>query len=269
MKRPIRKARVFALLFPALSACTGTTGGEILSFRAYAAGPEDAAAGQPYSFETSRGYSVTLTRARLHVGALYLNRSQPTSVGGSTSCHLSGIYVAEVTSGLDIDLLSPELQAFPAEGSATSDHARSGEVWLFGGGDINDPEDSTVILDVVGSARGSGLDLPFAGKITIGQNRQVVALSPAAPGANPICKQRIASPIPVDLDTAAGESLVLRVDPAGLFADVDFDALEASEDSPPLYRFRDDNGDAPSRELYFALHAASNKTYRITWEAGP
>lgn len=248
-----------------LSACTGTTGGDMIAFEAFAAGPADAVAGQPYSFTTSRDYAVTLARAKLHVGAVYLNRSRPSSVASDTSCQLPGIYVAEVTEGMDVDLLNPSLQPFPEQGFATTDHASTAEVWLFGGDDINDPGDGTVILDVAGTAEREGQSYPFEGTITIAQNREIPAPSDALPGANPICKQRIVSPIPVDLTAAEGDKLVLRVDPRGLFANAQISLLEKASEDPPLYRFRDDGDDAPSRALYSGLRAAIG-TYSVTWE---
>lgn len=264
--------RTFALaaavvaVAPALASCTGTTGGDLVTFDAFAAGPEDAVAGQPYTFESSRGYQITLTRARLHVGAVYLNKASPTSVGSETSCFLNGIYVAEVTSGLTIDVLSPAPQPFPEAGFATTEHASTAEVWLSGGGAIDDDSDATVILDVEGTASKAGETFPFQGSITIGENRVIAPSSPAKPGANPLCKQRIVSPIPVDLDITPGEDLLLRVDPRGLFANVEMAALTKVQEDPPLYRFRDDGEDQPSASLYNGLRASIG-TYTVTWEA--
>ncbi len=257
---------IASVLLPlSLAACVGTTGGDLVSFDAAAAGPADATAGQPYTFQTSRGYSVTLTRAKLHVGALYLNRSRPSSVASDTSCQLPGIYVAEVTTGMDIDVLSPALQPFPEKGFATTEHASTAEVWLFGGSDVNEPNDGTLILDVAGTGEKDGQTYPFEGAVTIGQNRVIPAPSPATPGANPICKQRIVSPIAVDLTVTEGASLVLRIDPRGIFTNVELADLEKVTDAPPLYRFRDDDGDAPSRALYSGLRS-SGRTYAVTWE---
>ena len=258
---------VLGLALAALTGCVGTTGGELITFDAFAAGPDDAAAGEPYTFQTSRGYSVTLDRARLHVGAVYLNQSRPTSVGSNTSCFLPGIYVAEVTTGLEIDVLSPELQPFPEPGSGTTGRALAGEVWLFGAGDVNQVNDPTVLLDVAGTASKDGAAFPFDGKITISHNRVVPPASPAQPGASPICKQRIVSPIPVEVELGAGDDLVLRVDPRGLFRNVEFADLEEVEGSS-LRRFRDDGGDAPSRNLYSGLRAAEG-TYAIEVREGP
>lgn len=250
-----------------LTGCVGSTGGELLAFDAFAAGPEDAVAGQAYTFQNSRGYTITLTRARLHVGAVYLNRSRPTSVGSSTSCFLSGVYGAEVTSGLDVDILSSDLQPFPEQGSGTTEPVRTGEVWLFGGKDVNEPSDSTVILDVAGTATKGGVEYPFEGEITISDNRVVEPSSPAQPGSDPICKQRVVTPIPVEIAMAPADALVLRVDPRGMFANVELSALEQVEASPPLYLFRDDGNDAPSRNLYSGLRAAEG-TYSFEIVSG-
>jgi hypothetical protein len=92
------------LLF--VAACIGTTGSDLLGFAAYGAGAEGAAT----AFTTGQGWTVTLTRARLHVGAMYLNRSVPVSGGQERACFLPGIYVAQVLGGMDLDLLSPTPQ---------------------------------------------------------------------------------------------------------------------------------------------------------------
>lgn len=259
---------VLALALASLPGCVGTTGGELVTFDAFAAGPEDAVAGEPYTFQNSRGYTITLTRAALHVGAVYLNQSRPASVGANTGCFLSGVYGGEVTSGLTVDILSPDPQPFPEPGSGTTAPVRTGEVWLFGGDDVNEPTDSTVILDVAGTATKEGVTYPFEGELTISDNRVVPPSSPAQPGSDPICKQRIVTPIPVDLALSPGDALLLRVDPRGMFANVEISALEQVETSPPLHRFRDDGGDAPSRNLYSGMRAAQG-TYTFEIVPGP
>jgi hypothetical protein len=257
---------IFVLLLaclPLSGACVGTTGGDLFSFEAAAAGPEDAAPGKALSFSSGRGYAVELTRARVHVGAVYLNKALPVSGAQATSCVLPGIYVAQLTRGLTVDTLSPELQPFPAPGEALSERALAGEVWLTGG-DVNAPDDSTVILDVAGRAERDGLSYPFEGMLTIGQNRAVPAADPAQPGANPLCKERIVSPIPLDLTLRAGGSLILRVDPRGLFTNVDFSTLERVSDDPPLYRFEDRSMGQANLNLYRGLQAREG-VYRFSW----
>ena len=256
------KRRVLASLVLALAGC-GSTGGELLEFEAYAAGPEGRTAGEPYTFVTDRGYEVTLTTAKLHIGAVYLNQSVPTSVSSDTSCYLAGQYVAEVAGGADVDLLDPGLQPLSARGFGTTERAKTAEIWLSGG-DIDADVDPTVIARVEGVATRGAETFPFDATITIGENRALEPSDPAQPGARPICKQRIVSPIEIDLRPEAGGALVVRVDPAGWFDNVSFDELEQVDDSPPLYRFRDDSLDQPSRNLFNGLRANSG-VYELEW----
>jgi hypothetical protein len=236
-----------------LGGCVGTTGGDTFSFDAYARGPSGVSA--PYTFVNGRGYTVTLTRAAVHVGAAYLNRSVPTSVSSDTVCGLPGAYAAEVSGPLEVDALSDALQPFPQPGEATSDRALTGEVWLMGG-DVNDPSDSTVILDVAGTAECDGTSHAFDGQLTIGENR-LQPTPPAEPGLKPICKERIVSPIPVDVIPERAEHLVLAVEPATMFANVDFSTL--TPDSDGALHFDDDPTTATqaSTNLYIGLRASS------------
>jgi hypothetical protein len=245
----------------ALTGCVGTTGGDEFSFQAFARGPEGVTV--PYTFENGKGYSVSLERARVHVGAVYLNRSVPTSVSASTSCTLAGIYSAEVPGALEVDALSDALQPFSVPGEATSDRSLTGEVWLTGG-DINDPIDDTVILDVAGTASRDGQSHPFEGRLTIGENR-LQPTPPAEPGLKPICKERIVSPIPVDVTPARGSHLTLAIEPAKMFANVDFSLLEPNDDGTLV--FDDDPATATpaSTNLYIGLRASSG-VYSFSFE---
>lgn len=254
--------RAACLLAPfVLGGCVGTTGGDTFSFDAYARGPVGVSA--PYGFVNGKGYAVTLTRAEVLVGAVYLDRTQPTSVSSNTVCALPGAYVAEVTSPLVVDALSGELQRFPTLGDATSDRARTGEVWLTGG-DVNDPFDSSVILDVAGTVALDGTSMPFDGRLTIGENR-LQPTPPAEPGLKPICKERIVAPVPVDVTPVRGEHLTLFVEPAKMFANVDFSEL--TPDADGTLHFDDDPTTATpaSTNLYIGLRAASG-VYSFTFE---
>jgi hypothetical protein len=245
----------------ALTGCVGTTGGDEFAFEAYARGPKDVSV--PYTFENGKGYTVALTRAHVLVGAAYLNRSMPTSVSSSTTCALPGAYVAEVTTPLEVDALSAELQPFPASGAATSDHARTGEVWLTGG-DVNDPFDTTVILDVAGTTEVAGETRAFEGKLTIGENR-LEPTPPAEPGLKPICKERIVSPVPVDLVPERGEHLTLAVEPAKMFANVDFSLLAADADGTLMFDDDPSTATPASTNLYIGLRASSG-VYSFAFE---
>ncbi|MEJ7733355.1 MAG: hypothetical protein WKG00_29685 [Polyangiaceae bacterium] len=258
----------FALAFVAAAAgmgCVGDTGEDLIHFAAFAGGALGASNGT-YAFESGRGYQVELTRARLHVGAMYLNRSRPSDVVSDTTCTLAGIYVAEVTSGLDVDALNPELQRFPADGFATTERAITGELWLSGG-EIDVVGDPTVILDVAGRATKQGDGYPFEGRFTIGANRVVVPSDPALPGREPICKQRVVTPIGTDIVPSAEGGLVLRIDPKGWFGNVDFKTLDEDPGDPALYRFADEESNQASNSLYDGLHA-SGGVYSFEWDEG-
>jgi len=248
-----RRAGVALALAFLATGCVGTTGGDTFSFEAFGRGAGTGTADSPAT--TGLGYTLVLTRARVHVGALYLNRAAPTSVSSDTSCTLSGVYVAEVPFALDLDALSSERQPFPELGQATADLAQAGEVWLTGG-DVNDPSDDTVILDVAGVAERDGARFPFEGKLTIGENR-LEPTPPELPGLKPICKERIVSPVPVRVTPGRGLALVLTVDAARMFSNVEFAELTA--DAEGIYHFDDDPSTATpaSENLYVGLRAAS------------
>jgi hypothetical protein len=243
-----------------LVGCVESTGGEMVTFNALAAGPADATV--PLLFP-SGGFSVSLQRAHLHIGAVYLNESSPISVAQETSCMLPGLYAAEVTSSVKVDLLSPTPVAFPDLGRGNSHRAVTGEVWLSGG-DVNASDDNTVILDLAGTASKNGVDWPFEGTITIGSNRTIAVKDPALPGSNPICKQRIVSPIPTDVTPADGGTLTLRIDPRAMFANVDFSQLEQVQASPALYRFADTTDGQPNVNLYKGLRSRLG-VYTFAW----
>ena len=265
-----------ALLGLALCAC-GSTGGALVTFHAAAAGPADAVAEQPLVFATSpldasgqaTQYQVTLTRARLHIGALYLNRSVPLSGAQAQSCVLSGIYSGQVTSPLDVDLLSPSPQPFPSDGEGTADQSETGEVWLFG----TDPfasNDTTVIVDVAGTAVQGAMSIAFTGQFTIGAKRLIPPSNPALPGQLPLCKQRIITEqLATPFQLAQGGTLLLRVDPRPWFANVDFAQLPFMDPAnpDPMHRkfYGDGTAGVPDANFYRDLHTSSN--YDFHWQS--
>ena len=266
----MRRLATSLVLALSIAACVGTTGGDVVDFPVAAAGPSDAVAGKPYSLTTDRGWHVVLTKATLHVGALYLGQSQPISGAQNTSCILPGTYVAQVTTGMDVDLLSPVPQRFPVLGHGTTLPALVGQVWLTGG-PVDQTTDVTPILVIEGTADRAGDVRPFRGQITISSNRQ--ESSGTSAGANTICKQRIVTPVPTPGVTIQHDGgLLVRIDPRILFVNVDFGALgkfstgygfsdDPSQTDPasPLYYSQ------PSANLYQNLHSAG-ALYSFTWD---
>ncbi len=254
-----------------VAACVGTTGGQLVTFSAAASGPVDARPGMPLEFTTG-AWHIVLTKATLHVGAVYLDQSLPVSGSQGTSCILPGTYVAQVTTGRDVDLLSPIPQPFPAQGQGTTLFpALVGQIWLTCG-NINDEAQATCragtpatpVLIVTGTADDQkGATIPFEGTITIGPNRQ--ATGSQAAGGDPICKERIVS-IPTNVAVQSTGGLLLRIDPRQLFNLVDFSQLMKLADGN--YGFSDDPSSPayaqPSRNLYQNLRSAGT-LYTFSW----
>jgi len=260
-------------------ACVGTTGGQVINFDAAAAGPKDANGALTFDIEITNGtrWNVELTKAMLHVGAMYLDDSLPVSGAQNTACILPGTYVAEVTTGLDVNLLSSTPQHFPSHGHGTTLGVQAAQIWLTHGDvdTIADP-DPYPILDVEGTASLSSDVRPFVGQITISNNRANTTGN--FPGAYPICKQRVVSPIPTTVGVQAQGGLLLTVDPRQLFNNVDFGQLAKVTDS---YVFSDDPSDSnpssptfysqPSANLYSNLMSAGTASglnlYSFEWNA--
>lgn len=242
-------------------ACIGVTEGGLVEFQAAAAGPADLRGG-PLAFVTPGGYEVTLRKATLHVGALYLNRTVPLTSERESSCVSPGTYVGQVLSGetgapqgIDVDLLRPEPTAFPNPGTGLADRAVNGEVWLTGTGNVGANEDKVAIFSFEGEARRVGKSYPFVGRFTIGSNRAKPPRSPALPGSNPICQERIVTGIPTDLRLRDQGRLLLRADPRVIFADVDFGLLDANDGG--VYEFLDREEGQPSTTAFFALRSSA------------
>jgi hypothetical protein len=245
---------VSVVMFGAALAACGTTGGNVVSFEVAAQGAPGAGVA-----DTGLGWHVELSTARLHLGAVYLNLAVPISGSQETNCILPGIYTAQELSPLDVDVLSTAAQPFPDLATGTDDEARTGEIWLTGG-DVNADADTTVIAQLVGTASKAAQVIPFTATVTISSgNRGIPPTNPAQPSQHPICKQRIVSPIPIDLRPREGGTLAITVDASGWFANVDFTAL------PPDGAFPDDNANPASQNLFTALRAATS-TFQLSFQ---
>jgi hypothetical protein len=218
--------RLGSLLFAlgvAGAACNGTTGDQLISFSAYAAGADGAA--KPFTAYDESGkaaYTVQLLRASMHIGALYFDESPPSTGFDTPECITPDIYAAQVPGGIEVNLLSTTPQAFPAQGNGSADDALSWDLWLTNG-DINGPNLGVHIIDLVGVAtRLSDHQLfSFGAIVTINPVTGDVAgarLTPATndnlPGQYPICKERIlAIGLASPLSFYQGGTLRVTIDP--------------------------------------------------------
>jgi hypothetical protein len=244
--------RAIGLATAVLAAC-GTTGGDLVSFDVVAQGAPGSGV-----HDTALGWHVELSKAVLFIGAVYLNHTRPNSGIQGTDCILPSVYTGQELQGLSVDVLSSTPQPFPARGTGTDDEALTGEVWLTHG-DVNAGTDAAPIADIAGTATQGAQVLPFSAKIQINSANRGIPSPPALPSLHPICKQRIVSPIFIDLRPHDGGTLVITVDPAGWFDTVDFAKV------PPDGVFPDDNTNDASAALFGAIRAATT-TFQFSFE---
>lgn len=257
-----------ALLVVLFSSCLDGTGNRLVSFSAQASAAQDigAVTGQPLHFVTPRGFDVTLTSAKLFVGALYFSARAPVTASGATEepCVFPALATGEVRGGREIDLLDPTPQPFPAAGQGSDLPTRSAALWLTNG-DVNATNDPTVVLHVEGTATKAGTSFPFTGSLTIGSNRLTPPRNAALPSSNPICELRVVDNIGFETTLGEGSTVWLEIDVRAFFASVNFATLEDLGTMPPSYRFRDDatTADQADNALFNGLRANAGP-YRFT-----
>jgi hypothetical protein len=281
----MRPAWLVSVLAGVLS-CNGTTGFDLVEFYAAGRGFSDAAVGQPYTFTTAAGVPVTLTRATLHVGALYLTQSVPQAGGGPQPCTLpqtfEGAFVGEVRGEADIDLLNPAPQQIPVIGEGSTIPAATGQVWLLHDSAItqgtlngSDNDAGDPILGLEGRFEDATGVHTFSAAITIDATRISAQPNSALPGEVQICQQRIVSGIPVQLTLAQSGTLVVEVDAKPLFNGVPFTDLPPAASAgsmsaclpgaAPERCFTNDDSNVSSTVLFSNLKTTG--PYRFGWLA--
>jgi len=130
--------------------------------------------------------------AKLHVGAVYLNRSVPVSGVGGHELHPAGHLRCRDHRGPETSIFfHPNRSHFPKWASGQRPPpAIVGEVWLTNV-EIDKAEDPLPILQLQGTADKDGDSRPFRAAITIGSNRTIANTDATQAGAYPICKERI------------------------------------------------------------------------------
>jgi len=209
----------------AIVACNGTTGDQLVTFRAYARGVPEA--GQPF---VVGGYTIQLTTAKMRIGALYFNQAPPATGAQSPICIAQGVYAAQVPGPVEVDLLSSKLQEFTVYGNGSADVAESWQIWLTDG-DINEANLSHMV-DLEGTATAADQTYSFGAIVTINDNRLAPVSDPAQPGENPICKQRIIQIGGIHVGFFQGGTLTITVDPRAWFSEnIDFSGLPLVTDT--------------------------------------
>lgn len=220
------------------AACSGTTGSRRFSFDARAGGIERAPG--PYTFVNERGWSVTLDRATVTLGPLYLDTVPPISeqqgwlrrallpvAHAAGESHLGeGRVVAEVLGQVTFDALSPTLVPFAARGTLTQEQVRTGVVCFYPppGTALETPRIDQIAVDVAGSAERGESTVRFRGALVF-DDTWLPDRKPGAPGNQSMVAVRTVRGIPASFLPAEGGALELRMDVRRLFAGADFAAL--------------------------------------------
>lgn len=269
------------------AACVGTTGGERVAFVATVAGVE--APWPTNTFTNDYGWQVTLSRADMTVGPIYLNTQRPLAPAGALwralrpigvahagVSHLEeGRVVGEVLGQARFDALSPVPVAFPVAGTASEEIVRSLDVWLSPPASvpIETKKISHATVELEGVARREGVELKFRGKLVL-DDTWLPDVAPGDRGAQSVASLRQIRGIGASFVPSEGGTLDLRVDPSRLLRGADFAniAQGPSDLADPSYRLlvQSKTGkfttDQVMRSLFNALRSSTG-TYAATWRS--
>jgi hypothetical protein len=261
------RSGILALLAAALSGCGADTGSQRFAFEARAGGAETAT-GAPLQFTNQAGWAITLTRADVTLGPLYLNVQPPLRMGslGSASplgkaspheaapsheaaprrgwldwlvppafaqaAHLDeGRVVGEVLGQVTFSALSAELVPFPMLGALAQEEVRTAEVWYYPTPSVSAEANAidTVALDVAGEASRDGLTYAFAGRLLL-NDEWLAEQAAGTRGSASLVDIRQVRGIAAGFFPEQGGHLELRLDVMRLFRGANFASLE---DNPP------------------------------------
>lgn len=225
----------FAVALGVAPACLVPTSGDRFQFDAQAAGPADADGGA-LVFTNDRGFAVTLSRATLTLGPLYLDsapsedalphswwrRLTPLAV---RAAHAhgddEGQLVGEVASQVTVELTRGAPVSFASRGTTVDQPVSSLRLGFA------PPSTASPTLLVEGRARGAdGIDVGFRGALVLDDSWRREAQ------ARGIADPRVVTGLDARMRPTRGGALLLRIDPRALLAGCDFGQLGANPVDP-------------------------------------
>ncbi len=184
-----------------LTACAASTGGERVDLDVTVAG-----AGPVDAVPIGEG-SLTLTRAELAVGPVYLWSQLPLSA----DAHAAGKLVGEAPDQVVVDVLTTEPLALE-HGVGVAGTVAAAEIWL-------EPLEGSDTLLVEGTAERAGEELPFRAAITWSEPWM------AGSDANVALLRRRLLGLPLDGELAEDTHVALTLDASAWFTAIGLDGL--------------------------------------------
>lgn len=219
-------------------ACAGSTGTPRFAFEARAGGAPREGSG-PLRFVNETGWTVTLTKADVTLGPVYLNVVPPLGAQSLREVlvrtawahgegHLdSGRVVGEVLAQVRFDALSGDLVPFPVVGTVTQEAVRTTDIWFYPepGVSPDTTKIDTAALDVAGEATRDGASpVRFRGRLVLDDAWQPDAQK-GARGTQSIAEIRRVRGVRSSFYPREGGRLEIRFDVRRLFRGADFENL--------------------------------------------
>jgi hypothetical protein len=263
----------------------GATGSKRFAFEARVAGAPraDGKASGPLTFDNATGWTITLTKANVTLGPVYLNVIAPlrTASNGlpllkrayaSGESHLDpGRVVGEVLGQVTFDALSPTEVSITPPGTIVDEEVRTLDLWFYPPPGVA-PETvkiGTVALDVAGEATKGTDDVRFRGSLVF-DDAWLPNAQAGQTGVETITSLRQVRGIPADFVPTEGGHLTLRLDVRACFRGADFSNLSANPQDADGTRIlvQSKSGttttDQVMTNLYQGLHASTG-TYAAQW----
>jgi len=278
-RRDVARWAALALLGSKAMGCAGGTGSGRFAFQAKVRGTRGE--GGSYRFLNERGWVVTLSRATVTLGPLYLNVIPPLRAPTASLLdffikpawahgedHLgTGRVVGEVLGQVTFDALSDQVVSFPQRGSITQEEVRTAEVWFLPEPGVapDAKKLDTVALEVEGKAERDQQTVPFAGRLKL-DDSWLGSQMAGSRGNLSVLGIRKTRGIGAAFFPVEGGSLELTFDVKRLFRGADFSGVATSaRDGAGITVLRGGaTGDQVMTNLYQGLHDVSG-TYAVRW----